>query len=255
MKIFVASLVSELQKMRRTPALLVALLTPYLLMLFPFLFAVFEGKRFLPSSRFGSWEWLIQTTFVPWCVVVFPLVLGLLTGLVASVEHRASGWRHLFALPVDRRLLYGAKQGAVLCLVALMFFLLVLGVVVVGLVLRVWRPGLGFEAPIPFGLLGSLALGALLASAFAVAVQTWVSLVSGEVAAPVALGFVATALLLVSQTLGEAWVVSHPWAYAGEWVDRALGDGGGGQFPLAGLVGGSLFALAAAWTFSRRDVP
>lgn len=255
MNTFFRCLVAELLKMKRTSALLVVLVAPYVVVLLPTLFVLGDGERFLPSTRMTSWVWLSQTVFITWCMVVFPVVLGLVTALLAALEHRAEGFRHLFALPVGRRTLYLAKQAATFLLVLLAFLLLAFGVLLAGWALRWLRPGLGFEVEVPWGLLGYLVLGGAVAAGFVVAVQTWVALVNRELAAPLGLAFLAVASLLALRAVDVDLVAYHPWSYAGEWVrEVVIGGQGDGRWLVAGALGGIVFSLFTGWSFARRDV-
>ena len=254
MRAFTRCLIAELLKTRRTPALAMTVVAPYVVVLLPVLIVLVEGSRFLPSSRIGSWSWLARSAFVTWCLVVLPLFLGLLTSLLAAIEHRAHGFRHLFALPVRRLTLYLAKQAAVFALVALAFALLAAGVLLAGLLLRLLRPGLGFEAAVPWRLLAGLALGGLLASGFVTALQTWIALLRQDVAAPIGLAVLATGSVIALRAFDATLVPYHPWSYPGELIRGLLAEGADPAWWVAGLLAGLAFAAVSGWSFTRRDV-
>lgn len=251
---FLRALSAELLKLKRTAALLVALISLYVVVTIFFLFTFFEGGRIFGSGQIDAWRWLAESTFVTWAGFFLPLAVGLETALAAAIEHRADGFRRLFAMPLRRTTLYQAKQASVLLLVALSFALLALGVLAAGWVLRATHPGLGFGEPAPVGLLLRLALFGALSSFFLLAVQTWVSLVRRDFAAPIALAVLATVALLALRSLDASWLPYHPWAYPGGWWRDLAGDRLDPAWWLAGAAGGALFSVVAGWSFGRRGV-
>lgn len=256
MRIFARCLLAELLKARRTPALAVTVVTPYVVVLLPVLFVLAEGSRFLPSTRIDSWSWLARSAFVTWCLVVLPLFVGLVTALLAAVEHRAHGFRRLFTLAVPRLTLYLAKQAAAFVLVALAFALLAAGVLLAGLLLRLLRPGLGFETAVPWWLLGALALGGLAASGFVTALQTWVALVRQDVALPIGIAVLSTSTggLIALRAFDATLVPYHPWSYPGELIRGLFAGDADPAWWLAGLLTGLAFASFSGWSFTHRDV-
>ena len=212
------------------------------------------GDRFLKLAGVSAWGWLAEVAFITWTTFFFPLFLGLLSALLAAVEHRAEGFKHLFALPVGRVTLTAAKHAAALLLVASSYALLALGVVLAGLLLRLLAPDLGFEASPPLALLARLVVFGTAASTFAAAVQTWIALLRREFASPIALAVLATVSLLALRSMEATLVPYHPWSYPAETVRGLIADGLDPAWWLAGAIGGLLFAAAACWSFSRRDV-
>jgi lantibiotic transport system permease protein len=254
MRDLLRALAAELLKTRRTKALLIALVTPYLVALLPFLVALSQGGALARRSAFSPWIWLADSAFSTWTLILFPLFLSLEAALLAAMEHRSGGFKHLFVLPVRRGAVYGAKQIAVALLTAGSLLLLVLGLVLAGLALRSLRPGLGFEDPVPFG---SLLLGAgriFAASGLVLAIHTWMSLRFRSFAPVLALGILAT-VVTVALNSGDAEV--WPW-FPWSLPFRAARGFGQAAVDPALLVVGALGGLAAAFLagreMTRRDV-
>ncbi len=254
MRTFVRSVSAEFLKMKRTPALLVAVVAPYVIVLLFFLFAYYQGERLFPSPTSDPWRWFAEAAFVTWTGFFFPLFLGLETSLLAAVEHRAEGLRRLFVLPIRRTTLYLAKQTATYLLIASSFFLLSAGIVAAGLLLRMVGPEVGFEAPPPMVLLIRLAVVAALASSFMVAIQTWVALLRKDVAAPIGVAVLATASMLALDAFDANLGAYHPWSYPGEAIRAVLADVDDPGWWIAGGITGILFAVVAGWSLGRRDV-
>ena len=252
MRRFIGCLAADLLKLRRTPVALLLVVGPYVVVLFFGLFAYFDGQRFL--SREQAWLWLGDAAFTFWSLVILPMWTALVTAQVAAIEHRAQGFKHLFALPVPRSILYLTKQTLCWLLVAAAFLCHALGVVVAGWLLRWLHPGLGFEAPVPFERLLIFTAGGFVASCFLVAIQTWLALERGDLVTPIAVGFLATVSALALRGFDASLVVYHPWAYPAELVGALVAGEPVGAWALAGVVGGGLFAGVAGWSFVRRDV-
>lgn len=252
MRRFLGCLTADLLKLRRTPVALLLVVAPYVVILFFGLFAYFSGPRFLSSAQ--AWAWLGDSCFTFWSLIVLPMWTALVTAQLAAVEHRAEGFKHLFALAVPRRILYLSKQVLCWLLVAGAFLWLGLGILVGGWLLRWFRPGLGFEAAAPVERLLSFAAGAFLASLFLVAIQTWLALARRDLVTPIAAGFLATVSALALGGFDASLVAYHPWAYPSELVGALVAGEPASVWLLAGVVGGGLFTVVAGWSFVRRDV-
>ena len=61
--------------------------------LFFFLFAFYDGERFLSGGE--AWTWLGDSSFTFWSAIVLPIWTAIVTAQVAVVEHRAQGFKHL----------------------------------------------------------------------------------------------------------------------------------------------------------------
>jgi hypothetical protein len=247
---------AELAKVGRSASVLVLVLSPYLVVLAVTLFAGVQGARFLPQATQTPWRWLGNAALDVWCLLVLPVASALALAHLAGLEHRAQGWKHLFALPVPRWQIYLAKQTTALLGIAASFVLLGLGVLAGGLVLRVTSPVLGFAQPIPWGHFAGSYLSAFAACPFFLAIQQWVSLERKDFTGPLGVAFLALAGFLVLRAAGGSeFEAFHPWAYpslaAAAWID------GGGLLwlhPLLGTLGGLLFGIAAGAAYVRRDV-
>ena len=254
MRDLLRALAAELLKIRRTRALLIALAAPYLVALLPFVVALSMGETMVRRPAFAPWSWLVEMAFSTWTLVLFPLLLSLEAALLAAIEHRSQGFKHLFALPVLRGAVYGAKQIAMVLLTAGSLLLLLLGLVAAGLGLRALRPGLGFEAPVPWSDLLVCAARVLAASGLILAIHTWMSLRWRSFAPVLALGILAT---VVTVALNSGDVEVWPWFPWSLPFRAAHGFAQAAREPAllaVGALGGLAAAVLAGWEMTRRDV-
>lgn len=244
------ALAAELLKTRRTWALLIALVAPYVVVLMPFIVALSQGGALVRRPAFSPWIWFADAAFSTWTLIFFPLFLSLEAALLAATEHRSAGFKHLFVLPVRRGAVYGAKQIAVALLTGVSLLLLVFGLVVAGLALRRMRPGLGFESPVPLGDLLACAGRILAASGLVLAVHTWMSLRWKSFAPVLVLGTLATVVTIALHSGDEEIWPWFPWSLpfraAQSAVDPAL--------LAVGALGGLAVAFLAGKEMIRRDV-
>lgn len=246
------ALAAELLKTRRTRALLIALVTPYLVALLPCVVALSQGGALVRRPAFSPWPWLAEAAFSTWTLILFPLFLSLEAALLASMEHRSNGFKHLFVLPVRRGAVYAAKQIAVALLTAGSLLLLVLGLAAGGLALRSLRPGLGFEAPVPFGDLLAGAGRIFAASGLVLAIHTWMSLRWRSFAPVLALGIVAT-VVTIALNAGDVEVWPwFPWSLPFQ-AGRSLQAVHDPAVLALGALGGLAAAFLGSQEMTRRD--
>jgi ABC-2 type transport system permease protein len=240
---FTTALAVEAIKLRRSLALLLAVVAPLLIAVFVFFFL-------LRLKAPQPWEMTLQSSAATWAFFMLPMSVTALTALVAHTEHGPRAWDHLRALPLPRWHLYAAKAVCVLGVVAAMSLLLALLTVV-----AVEAAGMVKPAVAPPGtpdIVGYLALlgRIFLAAWLLVAVQLWIALHYPSFVPALAVGIGGTffAVVATSATIG----VILPWQIP---VNQLASDPGRAQLALAlGCIGGLVALLAMSWQLSRREV-
>ncbi|MBX3477654.1 MAG: ABC transporter permease [Brevundimonas sp.] len=233
----------EFVKLKRSLALVVALLAPGLIALFTF----FNALRMKTP---GSWDvWLTSSAGI-WAFFMLPMSVTALTALVAHMEHGPRTWDHLRALPVPRWRLYAAKAVGVLALVALM------SVAVPTLSWAALQAGSAIQPGIrptgvvdwghQAGVLGRMYLAALML----IAIQLWVALRFHSFVPALSVGIGGTFFAVVATSAKQGvflpWqmpvnmLASEPWR-----VQTALG---------LGCVGGLAVLVLMLVSLSRREV-
>lgn len=130
---------TELQKLRGSLALLVAVAAPAL----PGLLVMLA---LLANDRAASWTDTYRFALSLWALFLAPMVIAAFTVLTAQIEHRGHGWDHLLALPIARWRIFVAKIVVTFAAVVIMT-VLVLGFVSLGTFLGgAMGPGVPEEA-------------------------------------------------------------------------------------------------------------
>lgn len=191
-------------KLRHTAALRLLAAAAGLPVLLVFLAFCFYGTMLVKPGR-AAWPTFLLSAWHTWAGLVLPLVLLLLATLVVQIEHRATAWKHLYALPVGRGTLLLSK---LLLLVGLSLGLQVLYTLLLllaGLALSWVRPGLGLApAALPVAALATLLGRTYVATLGLLAVQYVLSVARRSFVVPLALGLAGLILALVLTSLSKA---------------------------------------------------
>lgn len=242
------SLMAEQLKLRRTLALWVAFIIPLAIV-----GLMFVGQLARRSGAGGASQWaeFSNLTLTLWSLLMLPLFVALEMALLSGLESADRQWKHLFALPIPRSALYGAKLIVGAALIGLSTLVLWAGIVAAGWGLRWLRPALGFGGAAPWLAILLMALRAYVAAWLMLALQLWVSMRWQSFIASIGLGMTATVLgsFLISAQFGPQW---FPWTLPMVATNDIAGNAG--HALLVGALGGLLAALAGCWDIVRRDV-
>lgn len=196
-------ILTELQKLRGSLALLVAVAAPAL----PGLLVMLA---LLSNDREASWHDTYRFALPLWALFLAPMVIAAFTALTAQIEHKGQGWDHLLALPIARWRIFAAKIVVTFAAVVAMT-VLVLGFASLGtLVGGALGPGLPREA-FPWAKLveqGALMIASITTLA---AIQLWVALRFANFVVPLVVGIGGTLVALavmITRTQQAEW---FPW--------------------------------------------
>jgi hypothetical protein len=262
MNVFLIALQTELMKLRRTLALLMVLVAPLIVVSLAF---IIVARRSVPFETSESAVLLIASpAFSVWNLLMLPLFIALETTLTASIEHGGKTWKHLFALPIPRTALIGAKFAANLLLVLLSVIALLALVFLAGWALLIIRPDLGLGSSLHLDRILACG-GASFAAAFLIiAFHTWLSLRWSSIVVGLGSGIAAVVVGFIIIN-SDYWNI-FPWSYPIIVSSKFMGQGMAGLpaldvaaaesvFPLAvSGIGGLLLILWLLFDLSRRDV-
>jgi hypothetical protein len=241
---------AEAVKLRRTLALWMCAIAPAVVVALLMLQLLVQKAPATPPPAEAAWGQYVTGVLGIWCFLMLPLFVTLQSALLAGLEHGASQWKHLFALPVPRGVHAAAKWVVLVAMVAAAFVVVAALAVLGGQALAAAKPALGLGGPPPWAFLATTGAAGFAASLPIVSLHTWLSLRFRSFTVAVATGMSATVcgfLIGQSATFGP-W---YPWSMP---VQVLAADGANArQVVVAGLVGGLAIAAVALWDLARRD--
>lgn len=232
----------ELVKLRRSLALMLAVVSPALI-------AIFVFFNLLRVDRAVPWQMTAQSSVAIWAFFMLPMSVTALTALVAHTEHGPRSWDYLRSLPRPRWQLYGAKATVVLAVVAAMSLLLA-GATIAAIEAAAWiKPGITPTGSRDVGsyivLLGRVFLSAWLL----VAVQLWIALRYTSFVPALAVGIGGTFFAVVATSAKLGMFI--PWQIP---INQLASDPDRTALSLAfGALGGCAAIGAMLWHLSRSE--
>lgn len=251
MKSLRRALSAEALKLKRSLALWLAAIAPLVIAVIQFFILLDRGSAFMNSAA-SPWHWLGIQTLIFWSFLMLPLFITLETALVAGLEHSGDVWKHLFVQPISRIAIYFSKLTSGLVLIAISQVLLVLYILLAGTALRLLKPGMGFQAPVPvLDILGYAAVG-FVSSWFLIGLHTYVGIRWKNFV--VAMGFGIAMTVAGFLILNSRWAGIYPWALPGLVLNNLKSHE---PFLWQLCLGGPAAlvpTLLGAWEFVRRDI-
>jgi ABC-2 type transport system permease protein len=250
---FLRVLVTELMKLRRTLALWMVVIAPFVVVLLQFLVG-FLGADQLAKRTPDVWGNVARQTVALWTVLMMPLFLTLETSLLAGVEHADKNWKSVLALPPPRWTFYISKLVVTTAMLWAAHAVLVGGTIASCEILRATRPVLKITA-MPLSVLIPPMLRVSATALCAVAIQHWVSLRWQSFTAAMGFGMCAMVGGFVAANSADygPW---YPWSmsmYAIRATVAAAHDPSSRVLFVA-LAGAAVVAVAGAIEFSRREI-
>jgi ABC-2 type transport system permease protein len=238
-------------KLKRSLALLIAVILP----LFP-AFANFAGTL---RSGLGpamdeiearsAWSVYFHYSGEMWVIFALPLVVAILSALLANTDHKPKTWKQLFALPFPRSAVFWGKWWALAASLLLSTVVFGLASLASGAAVHFIRPELGLGFPPPLVEAFARPLLAWLLAMLMLSIHLWISLRWPSFVVSIGAGFaasVANIFLIWSYLLERS--IFFPWAMPAtaysSWQATIL----------PALLGAALVCLLAQREFVRRDV-
>jgi hypothetical protein len=253
MTALVRALSAELLKMKRTLALLVALVLPLVVILINFY--MFTRTRVFEEGS-TAWEYFIGSNLIVWGLLMLTLYITLETALLAGLEHNQQGWKHLAALPVPRGVVYAAKQIVAMGMVALSMAVIVIGSWASAELAHTLNlnPAAPFTGEFPWMLLLRTAGESYMLSLLIIAIHSWIATRFASFALASAVGIAAT---VFSFFIGNDpdLVQIFPWALPMNPIMQLMGREVSLTLPMAvSLLGTLAVSVIGGWNVITRDV-
>jgi lantibiotic transport system permease protein len=248
---------AEMLKLKRTLALRMTFVAPLLVALLSFFIQSNQLSRGIGLAAPGKghllWDTLSREMLSIWAIFLLPLLITLETALLAGIEHSEKQWKHMFALPIPRASIFGAKYVVTQALALLSTLLTAAMVVLSGYLLMVLYPGAGLAAsagPPWVDAILSRALSTWLAAGLLLSIHLWIALrwPSFTVALGAGIGGTFFALFAASAKIGKY----YPWLLPVNSINARVPDRMEAAYWL-GIAGGIAVAIAACVDFTRRE--
>ncbi len=202
------------------------------------------------------WKSLANNTLFVWGILMMPLFTTLETALISGLDHGASAWKHLYALPIPRWTIYAAKQIITMVLIGASMCVMCIGIWLTGTVTHTLglKPNLDFGAPFPWSTVLTATLIGFLASWLIISIHVWVSMRWSSFTISLGVGIVAVVGAFVAVN-SDQWRPLYPWSLSAETFFQVLQQNSIATTSiLIGLIGGIVVALIGMWHISQRDV-
>ncbi len=212
---------AEVLKLKRSLAILFALLIPLAASFVNFLITVQSGIGKPTLGITSPWSIYFMYSIKLWVIFCIPLLVSILSALLADVEHRTKAWKHLFAMPFPRAAILASKWLSLAGIILLSTLTFGATNLASGALIQVLQPAQGLQWPIPFLEAFSKPLIAWLLSLFIVSIHLWISLRWPNFLVSVTVGFAASIsnIFLLSSNLYEHSVI-FPWAMPAQAYDH-----------------------------------
>lgn len=250
---FLRAMSAETLKAKRTLVFWLTLIAPAVVAGLQLILLLRRSDQ-IPGGE-SAWISLIRQTLILWVLLMQPLFITLNTALVAQLDHSGDNWKHLFTLSIPRWAIYAAKQVISLLLIGLSLVVLIDYTLIVGRLMQLIHPNLGFDQPIPWNETIHLTLLGFFGSWLVTAIHNFVALYWRSFVVASAFGIAMTIAGVVIINSEYAWL--YPWTLSPSLLN--LASRGGTLIEQANLlaysmIGGLLVALVGCLLFIRRDI-
>jgi len=114
MNTFTISLKNELLKLKNTFAFWITIISALFIPTIYFIYYTVKYKNLIPTEGVNPWNKFMTDQIMTSASLLLPLFIVLLTSLIVQVEHKSSGFKHIFSLPVKKWSVYYGKLSVVL---------------------------------------------------------------------------------------------------------------------------------------------
>lgn len=201
---------AELQKLKNTLAIVVAIALPLFIAFLSFVIYISEGHKLVIAGT-NPWQGYIYHLQKFWAGLLLPLTIILEASLINSIEHSNNMWKQIYTLPISKSSVYLYKLLSFIFLNILTAVSLTFFVQMFGYLLIMIKPELGFDAPsFPVENL-LLSLKMMLASSAIIGFQFFLSFYFRSFIIPMVIGF----CLMVGTGIASSWkyIEFLPYAY------------------------------------------
>lgn len=243
--IWLRALHAEMFRLKRTLALRMVFVAPLPVVL---LAAIVVWEKSAENPAVDLWDTLPKVALGAWSLFMFPLLIALVTALLNSLDHNDKIWKHLFALPVARSVVYLTRLLIGELLLAISSLALVALILCTGWALMRLRPALAGGGGLPLGEILKNALRMWLSAGFIIALHHWISIRWAAFTISLGAGIAGTFFAMFASGVSAGRY--FPWLLPANVLSPEIAT----LSLWLGMGGGLAVALLGCATFVRRDV-
>jgi hypothetical protein len=253
MNVFLRCLSAEVLKLRRTLALAMTVVAPFVIALLTFAIYNQYSDHYIRAAKNAPWKQLGEMMLTYWSLLMLPLFITLETALLGNLEHAHKNWKLIYTLPVPRWALYMAKLVVCMGLIAISTLTLLIYILLLGNLLQSINPAYGFDSVVPWEQFLRLGLLSYLASWLMIAIHLWLSVHTSSFVIATGAGIAATVVGVFM--FGHEVASFYPWTIPGTLSLDLAQQGITQWLALAtGSLGSLPFILGALFDVNTRDV-
>jgi lantibiotic transport system permease protein len=197
-------------KVKNTIGFWSALIFPAMITFLNFMIYLNRPKLLIESTG-NTWILFTRNSLTMWGMLFLPLFIGIITFYINYVDHKANGWKHLYALPIPKWSIYTSKLIISILVVALstvFFFIINYSTMKF---LQLINPAIPFYKHMFPSIIMMIFLKTMLASMGIIAIQFVISILFQNFLYP--LGFSVIATFSALFLFGWEKIVYYPYAY------------------------------------------
>lgn len=207
MRHLINALAAEILKLKRSLILWIVILVP---IIFIFTQSLLFSTKISSYMSKNAWDIISEYTIFFWSLFIMPVLIALITALLNRAEHISQGWKHMFALPAPRSVIYAGKlltaHGLVIILLIILFLSIPLGVIFLKIVLP---KGVSLRGQIPWAANFKSILMLYIGSWFLISIHTMFSWSWKNIAILLGIGIIGT--FDAASSFNATIAKFHPW--------------------------------------------
>jgi hypothetical protein len=212
---------NELIKLNKTFAFWLTIISGLVIPVLFFIVYLVKHADLIPAEGVNPWEKFMLNQIKNSIPLFVPIFIVLITSLIIQVEHKSSGIKHLFALPIPKWSVYFSKLSIVIFTIIIGYVYFYLAILFFGFLLGMFHSDLGFLDFQPeYIKYIDMLFTSFIASLGIVGIQFWMSFRFKNFIVPLAVGMVLVIIGLIASQAPES--IYFPYSF--NILSISLGD-------------------------------
>lgn len=209
---YISSTKNEFIKLKRTFAFWLTIISALFIPIIYLIYYLLKYKDLIPDEGVNPWNKFFVNQIRAAAPLLVPLFIVLLTSLIVQIEHKSTGIKHLFSLPVPKWSVYFGKLSVVIGTISIAYILFFIFMLVVGYIIGFIHRELNFLSfnPSPIESV-KLLFRSFIATLGIVGLQFWLSFRMRNFIIPLGVGMVLIVTGLIVYRAPEA--IYFPYGY------------------------------------------